>query len=72
MDVKQKRVSECDADDCDRVSETKERGPGIESEIKKAVESNYEVAGVPPTHCECKQGKDAFDAGQLAAVRDQL
>jgi len=72
VDVKQKRISEGDADDRYRVGEAQQGGPGVGTEIEKPVESDDEVARMPPTHRERKRREHALDVRELGATADEL
>src|SRR6185369_11860675 len=72
VNVQQKRVGESDADDGDGISDAQQRGPGIVAEIEETVQSDDEVARVPPAHREGEQCEETLDVAQLAAMRDEL
>jgi len=72
MNVKQEGIGESDADDGDSVGDTQQSGPGVRTEIEKIVQGDNEIGGVPAAHGECERGEYSLDAGQFAAVRDQL
>jgi hypothetical protein len=72
MHMKQKRVSESDADDCNRVRNAQECGPGVWPEIEKIVQCDDEVTGVPAAHCQGEECQEALDGAQLATVSNKL
>ena len=72
MHVKQERISKGDADNGDRIGEAQQSGPGVGAEIEKVVQGDDEIGCVPPAHRERERREYSLDAGQFAAVRDQL
>jgi len=72
VNVEQERIGESNTDDGDGIGDAKQSGPSVWAEVEKIVERDDQVSGVPSAHGECEGGKYSLDAGQVAAVRDQL
>ena len=72
MNVKQKRVGKRNTDDGYRVCNSQQGGPVVETKPKQPMQSNNQVAAVPPAHTECQGKQDPLDWTQTSPPGNQL
>src|SRR6266851_100329 len=61
MNVKQEGVGKRNTDDGYRVCRTQQGGPMVETKSKQPVQSNNQVAAVPPAHTKRQGKQDPLD-----------
>jgi hypothetical protein len=70
--VKQKRVGKRNADNRDRVCDPKDCGPSVDSQSKKTVKSDEEVAAVPAADAKRQRKEDPLERSQLSPAGKKL
>ena len=72
VNVKQERVGKRNTDDGYRICNSQQGGPVVETEPKQSMQSNNQVAAVPPAHTKCQGKQDPLDWTQTPPPGNQL
>src|ERR1700730_16784405 len=71
VNVKQERVGKRNTDEGYRVCKSQQAGPMVETKSKQTMQSNNQVAAVPPAHGKCQSKQDLLDWTQTPPAGNQ-
>jgi hypothetical protein len=72
VDVKQERVTERDANNCNSVDNSQHSYPVVDIQAEEPMQRNDEIATVPPAHAEREGHQHALNRAQPASPRNEL